>query len=200
MAAVETAPPVGAKTRDADAPVTYTLEQIRAITAPKTRRYWIGLREDAPLEHTDAGGISVMKYSGPPPVDDDGQFNPKKIQARGLVHALTDAQVAKFAERVSNIAVRVETKTSDSIDPKTNKPRTVQTVTRWMHFDSVEYDVRKDREGKPQKRREFTFQENDVPLGYFIYCVPLREQMPVAWRDEKTPPRMCDHSSMVKAG
>ena len=107
MAAVETAPPVGAKTRDADAPVTYTLEQIKALVAPKTRRYWIGIREDAPLEHTDAGGVSVVKFSGPPPVDDDGTFNPKKIQVRGVIHALTDEQVAKFAERVANIVVRV---------------------------------------------------------------------------------------------
>lgn len=200
MAAVETAPPVGAKTRDADAPVTYTLEQIKTIVAPKTRRYWIGIREDAPLEHTDAGGISVMKFSGPPPVDDDGQFNPKKIHGRGLIHALTDEQVAKFAERVANIIVRVETQVSDSVNPQTNERRSRETITRWMHLDSVKYDVRKDREGKPQELRTFTFQKNDVPLGYFLYCVPLREQMPIGWRDEKTPPRMCDTSSMVKAG
>lgn len=200
MAVVDTTPPVGAKTRDDNAPVTYTLEQIKTLVAPKTRRYWIGIREDAPLEHTDAGGVGVMKYSGPPPVDDDGAFNPKKIHARGFIHSLTDEQVAKFAERVANIIVRVETQTSDSVDPKTNQRRTRETITRWMHLDSVQYDSRKDREGKPQERRSFVFQKNDVPLGYFLYCVPLREKMPVDWRDEKTPPRMCDVSSMVSKG
>jgi hypothetical protein len=200
MAAVDTAPQGATKARDPDGPVTYSLEQVKRITAPKTRRYWMGVIESAPFDHCSKAGLGLLKFKGAPPVDDDGSFNSSKIQARGDVYELTDAQVAEFVERVSNVIVRVQTSTSDSVDPKTNKPRTRQVVSKWMHLDSVEYDVQKDRKGEAMPKRSFTFTTEDVPLGYFLYCVPLREQMPVGWRDEKTPPRMCDVSSMVKAG
>ena len=73
MAAVDTAPHKGAeKTQDADAPVTYTLEQMKILTSPKTRRYWIGVYHYAPLEHTDAGGVSVMNNARVPPDESPG--------------------------------------------------------------------------------------------------------------------------------
>ena len=203
MASVETAPASGAKPaaqRDPNAPVTFTMEQIKLALAPKTRRYWVGITEDAPFDTCSKAGIGLMKYKGPAPTDDDGSFNPSKIQARGDIHEMTADTLAKFTERVANVVVRVGTVTSDSVNPKTGKPRQTRTVTRWMFLDSVDYDFRKDREGKPMDPRTFTFTAEDVPLGHFIYCVPLRESMPIGWREEKTPPRMCDVSSMVKAG
>lgn len=200
MAAVETAPPVGAtKTRDPDDPVKFTIDQVKILTAPKSRRYWIGVYPDAPFDHGSKAGVSFMKYKGPPPVDDDGAFNPSKIQARGTVVSLTDAQVADFAAAVANVILRTGHAPSDSITPD-GKPRSAFVVRKWMHLDSVEYDVQKDRKGEPQTKRVFEFTRDDVPLGYYLYCVPVREQMPSNWRDEKTPPRMCDTSSMVKAG
>lgn len=200
MAAVETAPPVGAaKPRDLDAPVRFTIDQIKILVAPKTRRYWIGVYHDAPFDHGSKAGVSFMKYFGAPPVDDDGKFNESKIQRRGMVLPLTDAQVAEFSEAVANVVLRTGRVTSDSIAPD-GTPRTSFVVKKWMHLDSVQYDVHKDRKGEPQAPRTFEFTKDDVPLGYFLYCVPLREQMPVNWRDEKTPPRMCDVACMVKAG
>jgi len=194
MASVDTvqAPKApSAPQKDYFAPVTFKLDDVVQTPMPKTRRYWIGVTSDAPFATTSKAGLDFQMYVGPTPADDAGHFDPSMIRARGMIRELTDDQIEVVVRRVKNTVLEVDRKTSDSVG-KDGVRRSSFIVTKWKYHDAIEYDRRRDAEGKSQNPRPMVRTPNDVPLGCYLYCIPVAESMPVGWRDNPTPTRMCE--------
>lgn len=115
-------------------------EMPRALVA---RPYWFGIKPSAPFDNFDCRAIGFMKFSGPPPCDDDGVFNPSKIARCGLVRDLTDAQVAAVRERIVTEVFERVRKNTESYSPQGQR-RTYEVASPRLLVRPV-YDRRTDK-------------------------------------------------------
>lgn len=202
-APVETAAP-----RNAGAPslasrsgaIKIDVASVPFAAAPPTKRYWVGVMPDAPLDNASAGPITFLKFKGSVPLsENERKFDLSKPHTYGDVIELTDDMLAVIRKRVANKVVRLASMKylqTDHVGNKTEHEK--QYVFRYFALDSVVYDVQKDRKGEPSPPRPYQPERSDVPLGYFLYMIPISESMPYGWR-EQTPERMCDKPSMYEA-
>lgn len=197
MAPVDTAPSeVAPKIASG---VKIDIKSIKVTKAPPSKRYWVGVMPDAPFDIDSRGGVGVCKFKGRTPVTEAGRIDLTIQHELGDVLELTDSQIELFKARVANVVLRVGSREDVVTDDLGNKRRvSVPYVVAKVFLDSKAYDVNLDRQGKPMPNRPYQPKTNDVPLGYYLYCVPLSESMPLGWRTS-SPPRMCDVASMVSA-
>jgi len=147
----------------------------KAPAPTPSRRYWIGVTLDAPFDADSRGGVAFQKWGESPEFDDAGRV--KNNAPLGTVVELTEAQVRLIKERVENIVIRVGTFTGD----RAKAPRKETVLERVFLGSAPKY--------RPAA--------NDVPLGHYLYMVPVAERMPHDWRSG-TPERMVDERSMLK--
>jgi hypothetical protein len=138
-------------------PIHIDLSAFPSPIKPKTRRYWVGVRKDAPFDQDSRGGVAFMKWSGKPQYDSRGAIeNPESVRG-GMTLELTDDQIKIMKERIANTVLRV------SRDDK----GAVQQVKRHM-----------------RDHKFYAPQEIDEPLGRYLYCVPIRDgALAENWRD-----------------
>lgn len=197
MASVDTAPSEVVANKSPLKSVKIDIASVKIAKAPPSKRYWVGVMPDAPFDCDSRGGVGMVKFKGKAPVTEQGRVDLRLAHELGDVLELTDSQVELFKSRVANVVLRIGNREDVVTDDLGNKRRvSVPYVVAKVFLDSKAYDVNLDRQGKPMPQRTYEARPNDVPLGYYVYCVQLGESMPVGWR-ASNPPRMCDTRSMM---
>lgn len=168
------------------------VEQMAFSEAPPARRYWVGVRTSAPFDNVTKGGITFLKFKGVLPMSDAGRIDLALPHERGDVVEITDQQLALVKKRVANMVIRTGRATEvrkDAIGNNVAVERTI--VAGRVTLDSVVHVG-------PEKGRTVNYrpEERDVPLGHYLYMVPVYERMPTNWRTEEPEP-MCDADSMI---
>lgn len=180
--------------------VKIDIRKVQITQAPPARRYWAGVMSGAPFDQVTKGGVTFMKFKGTVPVADNGDgLDLRKPNERGDIVELTDDQLALVVKRVGNAALRIVPERVLRKDEAGNNVFvTRKSIGARIALDSVIYDPVKDRSGQPSPPAPYSAQENDVPLGRFLYLIPVSEKMPVDWRRHDPEP-MCDAESMIDA-
>lgn len=88
-------------------PLRIALDDDRPRAKPPTKRYWCGLRLDAPIENCAKGGVSLSKRVGKIQYDPNGQIeNPDAVRL-GNIFELTKDQIDVVLARIEGTYVRV---------------------------------------------------------------------------------------------
>jgi len=123
-----------------------------------TRRYWVGVLLSAPIESCSRGGVSFSKRVGKIEYEIDGSIrNPDAVRLGDVVE-LTEAQKKVALQRIASTVVR-------TIRNPEGRPTQVQFIaTKWIDASGAWVpDYRHDP------------MPGDVPLGAYIYMVPVAE-------------------------
>lgn len=131
----------------------------------KGKRYLCGVALDAPFTYKCVGGISFQKWEGQTQFDSKGKLTtPAKL---GCILELADEQVKIAKEAISNHYIQV------TQGPRGGEAGAENVVTLVRDF------VTTDETYEPQ--------DGDKPLGWWLYMLPVFEQMPVTFREEQPP-------------
>ena len=145
-----------------------------AKAAGPTRRYWVGVTPDCPVQNITAGGVNFPKFSGSH-LDAAGDLLPESERRHGIECELTDEQVDLVRKGVSLRVIRlggVDRTGSEFEDaPETMRPK-------GRHAQVYMVDSKKYRPAP-----------NDVPVARFLYMHRL-DDMTAADRSRFPPETM----------
>lgn len=151
--------PATAASRDEDGvqPVTLDVEQAKPPPIEDRDFYWCGTTKDCPMDIT-LGGFEFPKTIGRVREREDGNYMLETEHQDGAIHPLTDANVALIKEHCANKVIR---------GFRVEELQLLNGGTRTRYRGTL-------RGISGSKRRVFTPQADDRPLGQFVYMVKVR--------------------------
>jgi len=155
-----------------DAAVQIDLGNLPRVEAAARRRYWLGIVPDGPMDHDSRGGIEFQKFDRYPEWDEKGALLNADQVLRGKILELTDQQVALIKERVANVVLRV----GSGPDGRKTIVQRICLASSPTYFPD----------------------ERDVPLGHYLFMLPVSDAMPTNWR-ESIPRPMVAFATMLEA-
>lgn len=160
---------------DRDAPLSISASELaREVSKrPPATRYWIGFLPDAPKDHDDFCGFSIVKYEGKIELDDrTGAISNRPALNLGSIIEMTDAQRDLVLSRIKDRVYRVVRE--DGGSPVLSDEPVKARIARCDKLSRSSLDYYEDR--------------RDEPAARFIYIQPVRELMPTTFRKVAPPP------------
>ena len=158
-------PPVPEVTTAPDAgvvPLHLDIEKRKPPPPEDRDYYWLGVTDDCPRAFVAAGGVQFQRKHGKvEDVTGEGKMVYRDNIGRGCIHWLTKAHVARILEEVAlKVFRKYEVVTADQFG---NKKKVPAYSGRLLSM-------------KPHPTHPFTPQDDDRPLGEFLYMIKVRHK------------------------